>query len=153
MNGKKIIAFGVGAISAAALTFTTVTPASAVVPSTLTEVVCAALPASVTSLLDQVTAGNTAVTNTAADLTSKQTALTAAINALIPAVVNHINAVSDGLPTAGTAGILTDKANAFASAVVAENNAMTASFDAQRNAYITGLHSSYVSGVTSGLCS
>jgi hypothetical protein len=154
MNSKKIIAFGVGAVSVAALTFTTVSPASAVVvaPSTLTETVCAALPASVTSLLAQVLGGNTAATNAGTALATAQTTLAGTITQLIPAVIAHISAVSAGLPSAGTAGVLTDKANAFATAVVTENNAMTTSFDAQRAAYITGLNSTYVSGVTNGLC-
>lgn len=154
MTRKKIIAFGVGAVSAAALTFSPVTSASAVIviPSTLTETVCAALPPSVSSLLTQVTAATAAVSTTATDLTTKQVALQTAITELIPAVVAHINAVSLGLPSAGTAGVLIDKSNAFVTAVVAENNAMTASFDAQRKAYLTGLNYQYVLGVQTGLC-
>ena len=153
MNSKKIIAFGVGVFSAAALTFSTVSPASAVDPvPTLIDAVCDVLPDSVTGLLAQVTAGNTAVTSSATDLATKKTALESAITQLIPAVVNHITAVSDGTPSAGTAGILTDKASGFADKVVAANNAMTASFEAQRSAYLVGLNSQYVTGVENGLC-
>lgn len=153
MNGKKIIALGVGAISAAALTFSTVGPASAVTPpATLTEIVCGALPASVTDLLSQVTAGNTAVTTTATDLTAKKAALSTAVDELATAVVNHIQALSAGLPSAGTGGIVTDKSAVYAEKVVAANNALTASLDAQRSAFLSGLVSQYVSGVNTGLC-
>jgi hypothetical protein len=150
---KKIIALGISAFSAAALTFGTVGPASAVAATpTLTEAVCSALPASVTDLLGQVTAGDTAVTTTAADLVTKKAALLAAVNDLVPAVIAHIQAVSDGANSVGTGQVLAGKGTIFADKVVAANNALTANFDAQRSAYLTGLNQTFVTGVQSGLC-
>lgn len=149
---RKIITLGVSAFSAAALTFGAVGTASAAEP-TLVDAVCKVLPASATSLLEQLTARNAAVTTTASDLVTKKAALQTAIDALVPAVVNHVQAVSSGSPSAGTAGILTDASAGFANKVVAANNAMTASFEAQRTAYLTDLNSRYVSGVKDGLCS
>lgn len=150
---KKIIAIGAGIVGSVGLTFGSMTPASAVDPvPTLVDAVCDVLPVSVTDLTDNLTTLLASVTSTGTDLTTKQAALGTAIDELIPAVVNHINAVSAGLPSAGTAGILTDKASAFATKVVAADNAMTASFAAQRTSYLTGLNKNYVAGVTDGLC-
>jgi hypothetical protein len=151
---KKIIAIGTGIVGAVGLTFGSMTPATAADPvPTLVDAVCDVLPDAVDDLAADLTSFLASVTSTGTDLATKQTALGNSITELIPAVVNHINAVSAGLPSAGTAGILTDKASAFADKVVAADNAMTASFAAQRSAYLTGLHKDYVAGVTSGLCS
>lgn len=151
---KKIIAVGAGIVGSLGLTFGSMTPATAADPvPTLVDAVCDALPVSVTDLTDDLTAFLASVTSTGTDLTTKQAALATSIDQLIPAVVNHINAVSAGLPSAGTAGILTDKATAFAEKVVAADAAMTASFAAQRSSYLTGLNKDYVAGVTDGLCS
>jgi hypothetical protein len=151
---KKIIAIGTGIVGALGLTFGSMTPASAVDPvPTLVDAVCGILPASVTDLTDTLADVLASLTATGTDVTAKQAALTTSVNELIPAVVNHINAVSAGLPSAGTAGILTDKASAFADKAVAADAAMTASFAAQRSSFLTGLNKDYVAGVTDGLCS
>jgi hypothetical protein len=134
---KKIIAIGTGIVGALGLTFGSMTPASAVDPvPTLVDAVCGILPASVTDLTDTLADVLASLTATGTDVTAK-----------------HINAVSAGLPSAGTAGILTDKASAFADKAVAADAAMTASFAAQRSSFLTGLNKDYVAGVTDGLCS
>ena len=48
--------------------------------------------------------------------------------------------------------VLTAKNSIFADKVVAENNAMTTSFEAHRNAYLQGVTANYMAGVDNGLC-
>jgi hypothetical protein len=48
--------------------------------------------------------------------------------------------------------VLQAKNSVFADKVVAENNAMTTSFEAHRNAYLSEVTAGYMNGVNNGLC-
>jgi len=151
---KKIMTFGAGIIGVAGLAFGSISPAAAVDPApTLVDAVCDVLPTSVTGLTDQLATALGSIDTTATDLTAKKAALVASINDLIPAVVSHIQTVSDGGNSAATGQILAGKSAIFADKVVAADAAMTANFAAQRSHYLTGLNKDYVAGVESGLCS
>lgn len=150
---RKFVALGAGILAAGTMAFGNIGSATATgVPSTLTGTVCAALPASVTDLTNQIDAALDSIDTTAADVAAKKAALLTAINDLVPAVVSHIQAVSSGGNTAATAQILTGKSSIFVDKVVAVDAAMAANFAAQRNLYLTGLNKDYVAGVQAGLC-
>jgi hypothetical protein len=152
---KKIIALAVSAASVAALSVGSVAgPAKAaeVPPGSIVNAVCQALPSQVTGLLSQLGLAGTAVTTAQSDLTTKQAALATSINDLVTAVVAHITTINNGGNVDASGQVLMAKNSIFADKVVAENNAMTTWFEAQRNAYLTGLTSGYVGGVQSALC-
>lgn len=56
----------------------------------------------------------------------------------------------DNLTTTGQA--LNAASSVFADKAVAENNAMTASFDAQRSLYVAALNGSFFGDIDKGLC-
>lgn len=150
---KKIIAIGISALSAAALTFGTVGSATAAPDAeSLSGLVCTGLDGMVTDLVDQIADLVTSVTETGNDVTAKKAALETALNELAPAVVAHIQAVSDGASSVGTGQILAGKSAIFADKFTAAQNAMTAHFEAQRSQYITGLSNGYIDDVRTGLC-
>ena len=150
---KKITALGISVLSAAALTFSTVGPAtSAPAVGSLSSAVCTGLDGMVTDLAAQILDLATGVTTTGDDVTTKQAALESALNDLAPAVVAHVQAVSDGADSVGTGQILAGKSAIFADKFYAAHTAMTTHFEAQRTEYITGLSNGYIGDVKSGLC-
>lgn len=157
---KKLIALGAGAasvVSAVTIAFGGAAPATAAeTPAgSITAAVCAALPAQVTGLLNQVTgqiAGITGVTGIDADLAAKQASLSTAVTDLASAVVSYIQIVNNGGNVTAAGQVLSAKNSIFADKVVAENNAMSASFEAHRNAYLSEVTAGYMNGVNNGLC-
>jgi hypothetical protein len=151
---KKIIALGVSAMSVGALAFASVGPATAaeVPPANIVTAVCQALPASVTSLANQLlVAGSTSgIAN--ADLLTKQAALGTAVTDLVNSVVSHLQTVNNGGNVQASAAVVNAKSSVFGDKIVAENNAMTSSFEAQRSAYLTGVSNNIVTGVQGLLC-
>jgi hypothetical protein len=115
-------------------------------------VVCAALPAQVTGLVNQVTGLVGGLTGVDADLVAKQDALSTSINDLVAAFVSYVQIVNNGGNVAAAGQILSAKNSVFADKVVAENNAMTTSFEAHRTAYLTKLAGSYMGGIDNSLC-
>jgi hypothetical protein len=151
---KKIIAAGVSAVGVASLAVGTVAPANAVeVPGTsITAGLCDALPAAVTGLANQLLQLGTGVTTSNADLVTKQTALNTAVTDLVAALVAHIQTVDGGGNVAASGAVVNAKSSVFADKIVAENNAMTAWFEAQRGAYLTGINNGLTNGLLTGLC-
>ena len=151
---RKIIALAVSATSVAALAFGTVGSATAAEapPGSITTAVCNALPSQVSALLAQLGLASSAVPTAATEFETKRAAADAAMSALVDAVVTHIETVNDGGNVDATGSILIAKYSIASDKIVAANNAMTKWFEAQRNVYLTGLTSGYLSGVQSGLC-
>lgn len=151
---NKLIALGVSAASAATLAFGAIGPATAAdaPPASVTTAVCNALPASVTAIASQVTSALAAITTSNTDLGLKQVALTSSTNDLVAAIVSYIQTVNNGGNVTAAGQVLSAKSSIFSDKLVAENNAMTASFEAQRNSYLSNLVSGYTTGIQSGLC-
>jgi hypothetical protein len=151
---KKIVALGVSAASVAVLTFGTLTGASAApAPSTLVSGICSNLATTLTGLQDLLgTPADDAVAAAKADLDAKQAAVVPAVDGLAAAIVGYVKAVDTGVGL-NTAVAVLNAANAvFSDKIVAENNAMTAWFEAQRTNYGNALHAGYIADVKSGLC-
>lgn len=156
---KKIIAAGVSAASVAALAFSSIGPASAdLSPGNITSTVCMQLPSSVAGITSQLVGATAAARAAAANLGSptvagsKQFALGAATTDLANAVVAYIKAADRGADLTTTGNALNAASSVFAERAVAENNAMTASFDAQRNLYVAALNGSFFGDINKGLC-
>lgn len=154
---KKLIALGAGAasvVSAVTIAFGGAAPATAAeTPAgSITAAVCAALPAQVTGLLQQIIGQVGGATGVDADLATKQAALSTAVSDLASAVVNYIQIVNNGGNITAAGQVLSAKNSIFADKVVAENNAMSASFEAHRNAYLSEVTAGYMNGVNNGLC-
>lgn len=151
---KKLIALGVSAASAATLAFGAVGPATADTPAptkAFTDAVCGVLPAQSTDLATQLASIVSSITSIDTDLTTKTTALNAATTDLVGAVVSYIQVLDTNGNVGAAAQVLAGRSSVFADRVVAANTAMTASFDAQRNQFITQVVQGYVSGVQTGL--
>jgi hypothetical protein len=151
---RKIIALAVSGTSAAALILGMVGPASAVEvgPGSITTAVCNGLPAQLTGIVGTLTGANTATTSSATDVATKKLALVSSITNLSSSVVSYITTVNNGGNVDAAAQVLNAANSVFADKVVAENNAMTASFEAQRANFLDGVYGSYVSGLSTGLC-
>lgn len=150
---KKIVALSVSAATVATLAFSTIGPASAAVPTdAVTSGVCTSLTTSVSSLLSQITAENTAATTAAADLAAKKLAVPAAVTALSGAVTGYVQALATNVGVTTATQVLVAANSVFADKIVAENDAMTASFEAQRGQYLSGLNQGYLNNVNLGLC-
>jgi hypothetical protein len=154
---KQIIALGAGAasvVTAVTMAFGGAAPATAAESpaGSITAQVCALLPAQVTSQVGTVTGLVTGITGLDTDLANKQAALGTSISDLAAAVTNYIQIVNNGGNVTAAGQVLTAKNSIFADKVVAENNAMTASFEAHRNAYLQGVTANYMAGVDNGLC-
>lgn len=151
---KKIIAIGISALSAAALTFGTVAPATAVVPAadSLSGLVCTGLDDMLVDLGDVLGLNTTDVDAKRDAFVTAKNALELALNELAPAVVAHVQAVSDGVSSAGTGQILAGKSAIFADKFYAAHNAITAQWEAERTQYINGLSNGYIDDVKTGLC-
>ncbi|MDQ6728362.1 MAG: hypothetical protein M3066_19695 [Actinomycetota bacterium] len=153
---KKIISIGVGAASIAALAFGAAGSASA--DGSITGAVCLQLPASVAGVTAQLAGAQAAANAAANDLGSptvagtKQYALGVATTNLANTVVAYIKAADRGDNLTATGQALTAAASVFGDRAVAENNAMTASFDAQRTLYVAALNSSFYGSIDKGLC-
>src|SRR3954451_13050770 len=154
---KKLIALGAGAasvVTAVTMSFSGAAPATAAeTPAgSITAAVCAALPAQVTGLLSQILGQVGGATSIDTDLAAKQGSLNTAVTDLANAVVSYIQIVNNGGNVTAAGQVLQAKNSVFADKVVAENNAMTASFEAHRNAYLSEVTAGYMNGVNNGLC-
>lgn len=153
---KKIVCAGVSVAGVAALAFGAVGPASA--GGTVTSSVCLQMPAAVAGVTGQFAAAQAAANAAAADLGSptvagsKQFALATATKNLANAVVAYINAADRGDNLTATGQALNAAVSVFGDKAVAENNAMTVSFEAQRTLYVAALNASFYGDVNTGLC-
>ena len=149
---RKIIALGVSALSAAALTIgATASPAKAL-DLGIVSGLCGALPGQVLNITNSLAGANAAVVTANADNVAKQAALGTATTALVNAVVAHIlnvNAGNDGGSTAGAVGTaITD----YAAANVAANASFQKWVDAMRTAGVLANSAAFAGGISSGLC-
>jgi len=150
---KKVLLAGLSAASVATFAFGTVGPASAELrPGNIVSTVCLQLPASMAGLTSQFAGAQAAATAAAADLGSKQSSLSAATTGLANAVVAYIKAADKGDNLTSTAQALNAAGSVFGERAVAENNAMTASFDAQRTLYVAALNGGFFGAINTGLC-
>ncbi len=153
---KKILCAAVSIAGVGTLAFAAVGPASA--SGTITSAVCLQLPASVAGIAGQFAAAQVAANAAAADLGSptatgsKQFALSAATRDLANTVFAYIKAADRGDNLTATGQALTAAASVFGDKAVAENNAMTASFEAQRTLYVAALNASFYGDIDKGLC-
>ncbi len=153
---KKLLLAGLSAASATALAFGAIGSASA--SGTVTSSVCLQLPASVAGVTAQLAGAQAAANAAAADVGSptvagsKQFALGVATTNLANTVVAYIQAADRGDNLTATGQALTAAASVFGDKAVAENNAMTASFEAQRSLYVAGLNASFYGSIDKGLC-
>jgi len=155
---KKILGAAIGVASVATLAICAVGPASATSAGTVTSTVCMQLPASVAGISSQFASAQAAANAAAADLGtpstagSKQFALSAATRDLANSVVAYIKAADKGDNLTATGNALTAAVSVFGDKAVAENNAMTVSFEAQRTLYVAALNGSFYGDITTGLC-
>ena len=151
---KKLIALGVSAASAVTLAFGAVGPATAAEapPASIVTGLCNALPSAVTGLANQLLQVGNAVTTSNADLVTKQGALSTAVSDLVSSLVAHIQTVDGGGNVAASGAVVNARSSVFADKIVAENSAMTAWFEAQRGAYLTGINNTLTTGLFGGLC-
>lgn len=151
---NKLIALAVSGTSAAALILGMVGPASAVEvgPGSVTTAVCNGLPATLTGIVSSLTGANATTASTASDLATKKLALVSSITGLSTSIVSYITTVNGGGNVDAAGQVLNAANSVFADKIVAENSAMTASFDAQRTNFLDGVYSSYIRNVSSTLC-
>ena len=150
---QKIIALSVSAATVATLAFSAVGPASAADSvDPITAGVCTSLTTSVSDLVSQITAANTAADAAASNLVTKKAAVPAGVTGLTSAVIGYVQALAakSGVQTATQ--VLVAANSVFADKIVAENDAMTATFEAQRGQYLSGLNQGYLNNVNLGLC-
>ena len=150
---NKITALGISVLSAVALTFSTVGPVGAApAADSLSEAVCTGLGEMVTDVAAQIVARDTEVTETGDAATTAKGALELALNELAPAVVAHVQAVSDGVSSVSTGQAMAEKFATFSDKWYAAHTAMTLHFEAQRAQYLTGLNGDYIGDTQTGLC-
>ncbi len=153
---KKILCAGVSLASVAALAFGAVGPASA--SGAIVSSVCLQAPGAMAGVAGQFAAAQAAANAAAADLGSpttagtKQFALSAATKDLANTVVAYITAADKGDNLTLTGNALTAAVSVFGDKAVAENNAMTVSFEAQRSLYVAALNGSFYGDINKGLC-
>ncbi|MDQ2827013.1 MAG: hypothetical protein M3Y04_08655, partial [Actinomycetota bacterium] len=124
----------------------------------ITSSVCLQAPGALAGVAGQLGAAQAAANAAAADLGSptaagtKQFALSAATRDLANTVVAYVKAADKGDNLTATGNALTAAVSVFGDKAVAENNAMTASFEAQRSLYVAALNVSFYGDINKGLC-
>jgi hypothetical protein len=152
MRMRKIIALGVSAVSAAALTLgATASPAKAI-DLGLVSGLCGSLPGQVINITNSVLGANAAVVTTNADNVAKQAALGTATTALVNAVVAHILNVNAGNDGGSTAGAVGTAIGDYGAASVAANTSFNKWVDAMRTANALANSQAFAGGISSGLC-
>ncbi|MDQ3897949.1 MAG: hypothetical protein M3326_12035 [Actinomycetota bacterium] len=150
---NKIIALGVSAVSAAAVAFGTVGPATAAEtpPGSIVSLFCGQLPDQVTTLSGQAASAAAAAGAANTNLLGKQAAVTTASTDLAAAIVSYIQTINSGGNVDAAGQVANAKLAVWVDKLIAENNAMNSFFDATRNAYMSGVSASYLSSVLAGL--
>ena len=150
---KKIIALGVGAVSAATMAFGTVAPATAaeVPPGSIVTQFCNTLPGQLTTLTNQAASALAALSAAQSSLGTKQAAMETALSDFVAAVVSHITTVNNGGNVQASGQVVDAKLAVFVDKVIAWDAAWTAENNAQRAAYLAGVNQSFVQGVLNGL--
>jgi hypothetical protein len=152
MRMRKLIALGVSALSAAAVTVgATASPAKAVDLGIISGL-CSTLPGQVTDITSSVLGANAGVVTANADHVAKQAALATATTALVEAVVAHIVNVNAGNDGGSTAGAVGTTISDYAGASVAANTSFNKWVDALRSANALANSKAFAGGIASGLC-
>ena len=149
---RKVIALGVSALSALALTLgATASPAKAI-DLGLVSGLCGSLPGQVVNITNSVLGANALVSSTNADNVAKQAALGTATTALVNAVVAHILNVNAGNDGGSTSGAVGTAISDYANASVAANTSFTKWVEAMRGANALANSQAFAGGIASGLC-
>jgi|SRR5919199_3544653 hypothetical protein len=148
---KKLIALGVGAISAASLVIGAA-PAHAVEPVIATPQFCSDLSVTIATLNAQALAADGALSTANAAVTTTRGALDEALGSWVGAAVNLVKAVDLGQDTSVQQAAYNVATTALTTAGTAWSQAKLAAFNAQNNDDLAHMVAAIYQGAQSGLC-